>query len=93
MKIDFDIENIERKRLELLSSQIDLIMRSLELYCYIYRFAYPRKGKCYESKEEDLRISLVIETYHTIMSQYNYKSNFKNLYTEDVFKDLEKRIA
>ena len=29
MKIDFDIENIEGKRIKLLNGQIDLIMRSL----------------------------------------------------------------
>ena len=92
MKIDFDTENTNKNKIELLNCQLDLIMRSLELYCYVYRFAYPRKNKC-ESKEEELRISLVIDTYNSIMSQYNYNSKFKNLHSENIFEELEKKVS
>ena len=91
MKIDFDIENIKMNKLELLNCQVDLIMRSLEMYAYMYRFAYPRKNGKFESKEEEMRVSLVIDTYEQILSQYNYKSNFKNIYTDEIFRDLEQR--
>lgn len=90
MKIDFNKNNAEKQTIHLLSFQVDLIMRSLEMYCYIYRFAYPRRGKC-ESEEESLRISLVTDTYHQILEQYNYNSKFKNIFTEQVFNDLERR--
>lgn len=67
-KLDFDIENIEKTNVELLNCEIDLILRSLEFYCYTYQYIYPRRGKS-ESDEENLRISLVRDTYHQIASQ------------------------
>lgn len=91
MKIDYNKENINKNKIELLDYQVELVMRSLELYCYIYRFAYPRKKL--QSEEEGLRISLVIETYEQIMAQYDYNSKFKNVFTDKIFKELEKRIA
>lgn len=73
-KLDFDIENIEKTNIELLNCQVDLILRSLEFYCYTYQYIYPRRGKA-ESNEENLRISLVRDTYHQIAYQVaNQKS-------------------
>lgn len=67
-ELDFDIENIESKNIKLLNCQIDLILRSLEFYSYTYNFIYPRRGKS-ESLEENLRKSLLRDTYHQITSQ------------------------
>ena len=67
-KLDFDIENIGKTNIELLNCQVDLILRSLEFYCYTYQYIYPRRGKA-ESNEENLRISLVRDTYHQIAYQ------------------------
>lgn len=76
MNIEFDVNNIKRNNLSLLDCQIDLILKSLEFYSYTYKFIYPRFGK--SSKEENLRISLVTDTYHQILSQYKFNSNKNN---------------
>ena len=73
--LDFDINSIRKNHIELLDCQIDLILRSLEFYNYVYKFIYPRRGKS-ESLEENLRIALVNDTYHQILSQFERsKSN------------------
>ena len=69
MKLDFDINNVRMNKIELLDCQVDLILRSLEFYSYTYKYIYPRRGKN-ESKEENLRISLVNDTYEMIVSQF-----------------------
>ena len=69
MKLDFDIDTIRNNKLELLDCQIDLILRSLEFYCYAYEFIYPRSGKS-KTLEENLRISLVKNTYEQILTQF-----------------------
>lgn len=76
MKLDFDIDSIRKNKIELLDGQVDLILRSLELYYHVYQFIYPR---CVKSKteEENLRISLVVDTYHQILSQFG-DSKLKN---------------
>lgn len=84
MSLDFEFSNVYKNRIELLSCQIDLILKSLEFYSYTYKFIYPRIGKN-ETKEENLRISLVRDTYHQILSQYKnediqgFDDNFKNI--------------
>ena len=84
-KIDFDIENIEKQNISLLNCQVDLILRSLEFYSYTYNFIYPRRGKS-ESLEENLRKSLVRDTYHQITSQIkitNHDSKNENVFDDD----------
>ncbi len=76
MKLDFDVDSIRNNKIELLDCQIDLILRSLEFYCYTYEFIYPRTNKS-KSTEENLRISLVTDTYHQIIDQYE-KSKIEN---------------
>ncbi len=45
MYLDFDINDIKKKSIELMNCQIDLILRSLEFYAYTYQFIYPQKRK------------------------------------------------
>lgn len=71
MKLDFDIDSVRKNKIELLDCQVDLILRSLEFYSYTYQFIYPRRGKS-ETLEENLRISLVNDTYHQILFQFGY---------------------
>ena len=66
MNLDFDIDSIRNNKIELLDCQVDLILKSLEFYCYTYEFIYPRTNKS-KSTEENLRISLVTDTYHQIL--------------------------
>lgn len=70
MKLNFDTENIRKNKIELLDCQVDLILRSLEFYAYTYHYIYPRIGES-ETNEENLRKSLVTDTYHQILSEYN----------------------
>lgn len=67
--LDFDIDSIRKNRLELLDCQVDLILKSLEMYRYMYGFIYPRSNKSL-TNEENLRISLVTDTYEQILNEY-----------------------
>ncbi len=84
MNINFDINSTNKNNIELLDCQIDLILKSLEFYNYTYKFIYPRTKKS-KTLEENLRISLVNDTYEQILSQYNTKNlsesenNFKKI--------------
>lgn len=81
MKLDFDIDSIRKNKIELLDCQVDLILRSLEFYNYTYKFIYPRRGKS-ETLEENLRISLVNDTYEQILNQFG-KSKLDNPISKD----------
>lgn len=92
MKLDFDIDNIHSNKIKLLDCQVELILRSLEFYCYTYQYIYPRARKN-RTKEENLRVHLVRDTYHQILSQYaneNYISSKIDLLEEleDDFKNV-----
>lgn len=69
MRLDFDIDTIRKNQIELLDCQVDLILRSLEFYSYAYQFVYPRRNKS-ETLEENLRTSLVSDTYEQILNQF-----------------------
>lgn len=84
-KLDFDIENIEKQSIDLLNCQVDLILRSLEFYSYTYNFIYPRRGKS-ESLEENLRKSLLRDTYHQITSQLHL-NEFEYKIENDFYAD------
>lgn len=86
LKLDFDTENIRRNEINLLDSQVDLLLRSLEFYAYTYRYIYPRSNKSF-SKEENLRISLVTDTYNQILRQYKFSNSRA---TEKFFKNISK---
>lgn len=83
MKINFDDNN--KNKIELMDCQVDLLLRSLEFYCYTYKFVYPRVGKS-ASNEENLRICFVRDTYHQILNQYG--KNFEDSKVE-IFEDIE----
>lgn len=91
VNLDFDINSIRKNNIELLDCQIDLILRSLEFYCYTYQFIYPRRGKS-ESKEENLRISLVRDTYEQILNEFSNSKkenpviSMDSLFDEKFFK-------
>lgn len=69
MQLDFDTNSIRNNKIELLDCQVDLILRSLEFYCYTYEYIYPRSHKS-KSTEENLRITLVTDTYNQILAQF-----------------------
>lgn len=67
--LEFDIESAKQNKIELLDCQVDLVLKSLEMVRYMYQFIYPRSNKNL-SKEENLRISMVTDTYEQILNQY-----------------------
>jgi len=91
INLDFDTDSIRKNNIELLDCQIDLILRSLEFYCFTYQFIYPRRGKS-ESKEENLRISLVRDTYEQILNEFSNSKkenpviSMDSLFDEKIFK-------
>ena len=96
MDLEFDIDTIRKNSIELLDCQVDLILKSLEMYSYMYQFIYRRKGKS-ETIEENLRISLIRDTYHQILNQFGIsKVNnpiIDNELHKDILKDKSKNIA
>ena len=69
MKIDFNINVIGKHNITLFDCQVDLILKSLELYSYTYRYVAPARKS--EQREDELRISLVRDTYEQILSEYS----------------------
>lgn len=72
--LEFDTDIIRKNKIELLDCQVDLILKCLEMYSYMYQFIYPRSNKTL-SNEENLRISLVKDTFEQILSEYNDSKN------------------
>ena len=87
MKLEFDSDMIRNHKITLLDGQIDLVLKSLELYHYNYQFIYPYRGNS-KTLEENLRINMVTQTYEQILSQFN-DSKSENPILEN-FKSLEK---
>ena len=83
MNLEFDVNSAHKNNIELLDCQVDLILRSLEFYNYTYKFIYPQAKKS-KTLEENLRISLVNDTYEQILNQYNSSKN------EPKFNNFEK---
>lgn len=88
MKLEFDIDSIRKNNLELLDCQIDLLLKSLELYSHTYQFICPRRGIS-ETPEEDLRICLVTDTYDQILNQFA-TSKLKNPIMDNSLNETEK---
>ena len=91
INLDFDTDSIRKNNIELLDCQVDLILRSLEFYRFTYQYIYPRRGKS-ESKEENLRIGLVKDTYEQILNEFSHSRNENpvilkdSLFDENFFK-------
>ena len=84
--LEFDIASAKRNKIELLDCQVDLVLQSLEMVCYMYQFIYPRSQKSM-TKEENLRVSLVTDTYEQILNQYkNTDKSTKNSNQKNIFK-------
>lgn len=93
MILDFDTEHIRKHDISLLDCQVDLILRSLAFYKYTYEFVYPRR-KENKSLEENLRISLVKDTYEQIFTQYiDSKNNYEKSANEKSLDENYKEIV
>ena len=91
-KLDFDTDTVRKNKLELLDCQIDLLLKSLELYAYTFNYICPRRGKS-ETLEENLRKCLIRDTYHQIVCEYG-ESKKQNPISKnkDNVLDLEERF-
>lgn len=78
--------NIKKRKIELLDCQVELVLKSLEFYAYTYKFVYPRKKSL--TKEENLRISFVNDTYEQILSEYTEKEKQKEKGEIKILKNL-----
>ncbi len=63
---NFDTENVHSVELNLLDSQVDLILRSLELYGYNLEFMLNTDEKSEEAKQE--KLAKLKYTYEQILS-------------------------
>ena len=77
---DFNTKNIRKYKISLFGCQVDLVLRSLELYSYTYRFVAPQKKP--QTREEDARISLVRDTYEQILAEYAESKKEQQKYKE-----------
>lgn len=66
--MNYESEKLKKCTIELLDCQCEIVLKSLEYYCYSVNFLYDRRKKN-TSKENELRISLVTDTYHQIQNQ------------------------
>lgn len=84
--LDFNINSKKKIKIELLECQVDLLLKSLQMYCYMYQYIYPRSQKSL-TKEENLRISLVTDTYEQILNQCkNAEKSTKNSNQKNILK-------
>jgi hypothetical protein len=84
--LDFNINSKKKIKIDLLECQVDLLLKSLQMYCYMYQYIYPRSQKSM-TKEENLRVSLVTDTYEQILNQYkNTDKSAKNSNQKNIFK-------
>lgn len=75
---------IKTIQLNLLEDQTDIILKSLSIYTLIANYLLERNGK-YTSKENEMQISLITDTYEQISSQI-----YKNEKTEGVKQNFKK---
>ena len=87
--LEFDTKSAKKNKLELLDCQVDLILKSLEMVSYMYQFIYPRSQKSL-TDEENLRISLVTDTFEQISNQFKKAEKSKKI---DNQKNFSKNFA
>lgn len=85
MKLNLD--TIRKNRIELLDCQCEIVLKSLEYYCYSANFLYDRNKK-YTSREDELKISLVTDTYHQILNQFSKSKSVNKITNLDGIKKV-----
>lgn len=59
---------MNRNSIDLMDCQIDLVLSTLEFYLYNYKYFYPEKES--KNKNDNLKVSLIRDTYEQISNQY-----------------------
>lgn len=86
--VDFDIDSIREHKISLMDCQIDLILKSLTMYLYVYKYVCPTQKS--QSREEDLRVSLVRDTIEQISSIYTVSKKEQKIHTSKEIEEFEK---
>lgn len=87
--LDFDVEFIRKHDIPLMDCQVDLILKSLTMYSYVYKYVCPCQKS--QTREEDLRIALVRDTIEQIYNVYTISKKEQNQVEKD-FKDFEEEF-
>lgn len=76
--MNFDIDTIRKNKIELLDCQVEIVLKSLQYYCYSANFMFDRHRK-YTTKDDELKISLITDTYHQISIQFAKSKNAQKI--------------
>ena len=82
-------DNYKKNSIDLLDCQVDLVLNSLEFYLYNYNYFYPIRKESI-NKEENLKVSLVRDTYEQISNQFIglKKENINKKNNEKIMKKI-----
>lgn len=89
---------IDNTKLELLDCQVEVVLKCLEYYCYSANFLLERNGS-YTTKEDEMKISLITDTYNQIMFQQGKSRKRANLIKDrlktkdNIDSDIIKKIS
>lgn len=77
-------DELKKYTIELLDCQCELVLKCMEYYCYSANYLFQRNRK-YTLKDDELKISLITDTYQQISKQYEEaKSKSKNKLFEKI---------
>ena len=93
MRLNFNTDIIRKNKIELLDCQIDLILRSLEFYCNACEYLCPSYRNKFKTLEDNLRISLIRDTYEQILSEYNMSTKENPVLKINHLQEKKKKIA
>lgn len=71
-----DEQEINNVDLVLLDFEVELVLKSMEYYCYSANFLFQRNRK-YTLKDDELKIALITDTYEHISQQLANNKNKK----------------
>ncbi len=88
----FDLETIRKNQIELLDCQVEIVLKCLEYYCYSANFMFDRNKK-YTTKEDNIRISIITDTYHQISLQFSNSKSKNKITNENQNLDNFKKVS
>lgn len=85
---NFNLKDIQPVDMRLLSEQVDIILRSLELYAY--NLEYMLNGENCTDNERQQKLAMLKYTYEQILSeQVNINNNNLTAYGQKMIKDAK----
>lgn len=68
--------------INLMNEQVELVLNGLEYYLYTYNYFYPRRRMSI-TKEDNLQVSLIRDTYEQISFQYIAEKGSKSAFSKN----------